>query len=114
MIDERTRIHLLLYFFSNISPVEIELLKVTCPLSVIISVATFAEESKLLNDEKYGTVFSVDYDGLVTNGDKKSIDDYAVIIGEKIDYIQKITKMNEVILLLGKTGKFFTFCLSLL
>lgn len=54
---------------------------------------------KYLEKDNYGTIFSVDYDGLATNGVKKSIADYAKIIGDKIESIKKRTNMKEIVLI---------------
>jgi len=59
---------------------------------------------KYLEQEEYGTTFSVDYDGLITNGDKKSIADYAAVVGEKIDEIKKLVGMNEIVLICHSLG----------
>ncbi|AYV81687.1 MAG: hypothetical protein Harvfovirus52_5 [Harvfovirus sp.] len=49
--------------------------------------------------DQYGSVFSLDYDGLVTNGGKKSIEDYAIVLQGKITEIALKTKMNQIILI---------------
>ncbi|AYV78716.1 MAG: hypothetical protein Edafosvirus27_5 [Edafosvirus sp.] len=54
---------------------------------------------KYLEIEKYGSVFSLDYDGLASNTDGKTIEDYAVVVGNKILEIQKLTGMNEIVLI---------------
>lgn len=53
-----------------------------------------------LKKEQYGSVFSLNYDGLVTNDSKMGIDDYAKgKIRDKIEEIKRLTGHNEVILI---------------
>ncbi len=55
---------------------------------------------RFLNKPEYGSVFSLNYDGLVSNKPDKGIDDYARDqITEKINLIKKLTNQNEVILI---------------
>ncbi len=55
---------------------------------------------QFLKKEKYGSVFSVNYDGLVSNDPAKGIDDYAMEkVREKISEIAKQTAQSKVILI---------------
>jgi len=54
---------------------------------------------EFLKKEQYGSVFSLNYDGLVTNDPKKGIDDYAAEkVRDKILQIKKLTGQDRVIL----------------
>jgi pimeloyl-ACP methyl ester carboxylesterase len=53
-----------------------------------------------LRKKNYGSVFSLNYDGLVTNDPLKGIDDYAEgKLSEKIIVIKKMTQQDEIILI---------------
>ncbi len=53
-----------------------------------------------LKKDSYGSVFSVNYDGLVTNDPNKGIDDYAVDkVRDKILQIKKLTGQDRIILI---------------
>lgn len=55
---------------------------------------------QFLKKEHYGSVFSLNYDGLLTNDSKMGIDDYAKEkISHKIKEIKKATGQNEIILI---------------
>jgi len=52
-----------------------------------------------LNQNNIGSVFSMDYDGLCTNSKYKTIEDYALLVRNKILEIKKKTGMNEIIII---------------
>jgi pimeloyl-ACP methyl ester carboxylesterase len=55
---------------------------------------------QFLKKEHYGSVFSLNYDGLVSNDPKKGIEDYAQDkISEKVKKIKTLTGSNRVILI---------------
>src|SRR5262249_43601080 len=54
---------------------------------------------QFLKKEEYGSVFSLNLDGLVSNDPKKGIEDYARKVSEKIAEIKARTGQNEVILI---------------
>ncbi len=55
---------------------------------------------RFLSDPQYGSVYSLNYDGLLSNDPQKGIDDYAGgKVRDKILDIQKQTGLNEVIII---------------
>lgn len=55
---------------------------------------------RFLDKAEYGSVFSLNYAGLVSNEDSDGVDDYAKgPISKKIEHIKKLTNQNEVILI---------------
>ena len=54
---------------------------------------------QFLSGDKYGSVFTLNLDGLLTNEDTKGIDDYAIKVNQKIDEIKKLTGRTDVTLI---------------
>ncbi len=54
---------------------------------------------QFLKKEEYGSVFSLNLDGLASNDPTKGIDDYAQTVSEKIKEIKAKTGQNQVILI---------------
>lgn len=52
-----------------------------------------------LNNKQCGSVFTMDYDGLISNEKNKTIEDYSILVNEKILEIKNKTGHNEIILI---------------
>lgn len=66
---------------------------------------------QFLQDDQYGSVFSLNYDGLLSNDPQKGIDDYAGgKVRDKILEIQKRTGLKEVIIIGHSMGGLIAGC----
>jgi poly(3-hydroxyalkanoate) synthetase len=53
-----------------------------------------------LNDKSYGSIFSLNYDGIIGKyNPEKGIEDFTDVVRKKIIEIKKISNNNEIILL---------------
>lgn len=66
---------------------------------------------QFLEDDQHGSVFSLNYDGLLTNDPQKGIDDYAAgKVRDKILEIQALTGQNEILLIGHSMGGLIAGC----
>lgn len=99
-----------LIFGTNMDPKDDEVKKNQTPILLIhgngFNESQWIIGRQFLKGEEFGSVFSLNLDGLISNKSENGIEEYAKKVSEKIEKIKKLTGRNDIILIGHSMGGF--------